>query len=109
MKAPRVELVYFTGCPHVDGARDALREALSAEGMQPKWVEWNRDDATIPETLRQYGSPTVLVDGHDVAPAPADANCCRLYPGDEGLRSAPEVDAIRAALKSDNADRKRGK
>ncbi|MGH8274135.1 MAG: hypothetical protein ACRES9_07780 [Gammaproteobacteria bacterium] len=109
MSPLHIELIYFTGCPHVEAARDAIRAALAAEGMQPEWTEWNRDDATTSEALRQYGSPTVLVDGSDVMPTPADANCCRLYPGDEGLRNAPEAETIRAALKVGNAGRKHGK
>lgn len=99
MNTPRVELVYFTGCPHVVAARTVLQKALSAEGMASEWREWNRDDAATPTALRKYGSPTILVDGQDIAPTPADANCCRVYAGDDGLRSVPEIDTIRLALK----------
>lgn len=98
MNTPRIELVYFTGCPNVAAARGAIREAMVAEGMQPTWTEWNRDDESTPETLRRYGSPTVLVDGDDVVPTSSDANCCRVYPDDSGLRSTPSVESIRAAL-----------
>ncbi|MGH8428259.1 MAG: thioredoxin family protein [Gammaproteobacteria bacterium] len=105
MKTPRVELVYFAGCPHVAAARDALREALAAEELQPEWTEWNCDDEATPGALRRYGSPTVVVDGRDVMPVPSDAKCCRVYPGDAGLRSAPAVEMIRAALKLRNTGR----
>ncbi|MGH8128585.1 MAG: thioredoxin family protein [Gammaproteobacteria bacterium] len=98
MNTPRVELVYFTGCPNVAAARGAIREAMTAEGLTAEWREWNRDDAATPDALRGYGSPTVLVDGHDVVPASSDANCCRVYPGDSGLLSTPSVESIRAAL-----------
>lgn len=98
MSTPRVELVYFTGCPHVEATREALRAALDAEGLPPAWTEWNRDDEATPGALRRHGSPTVLVDGRDVAPAPADANCCRLYPDEAGFASAPGIAMIRAAL-----------
>lgn len=100
MRSPQVELVYFTGCPGVDAAREAIRAALAAEGLATQWREWNRDDEATPRALRGYGSPTVLVNGCDVAPAfPTDASCCRVYSGDEGLRKAPSVGAIRAALR----------
>lgn len=98
MNTPRVELVYFTGCPHVENAREAIREAMMAEGLAAEWREWNRDDAATPETLRGYGSPTVLVDGHDVVPTSSDANCCRVYADADGLGSVPAVKTIRAAL-----------
>lgn len=100
MSAPRIELVYFTGCPHVEAAREAIRDALAAARMTPEWYEWNRDDPATPGVLRACGSPTVLVDGHDVAPVVSDAVCCRLYAGRNGLANAPSVDMIRSALEA---------
>lgn len=98
MSRPRVEIVYFSGCPHVDAARAAVRRALAAAGLDARWREWDRDDPHTPEALCRYGSPTVLVDGRDVDPAPADANCCRLYAQGPVRRHAPAVETIRAAL-----------
>ncbi len=95
---PRVELVYFQGCPHVDAARTALSEALASAGMPPEWTEWDRDADTTPEELRKHGSPTVLVNGHDVVPAESDGHCCRVYPGPDGVQAAPPVESIRSAL-----------
>ena len=41
-------------------------------------------DPQTPENLRRYGSPTVLVDGHDVmGESKLDAIGCRLYPNGE--------------------------
>jgi len=97
----RIELVYFPGCPHVGAAREALSAALRAEALPLSWREWNRDDASTPERLRGYGSPTVLVDGHDVAPTAADGACCRVYAGSDGLHAAPAVELIRKALRSE--------
>lgn len=98
MSSPRVELVYFPGCPHADAARAAVREALAAQGDTAEWREWNRDDPRTPERLRRFGSPTVLVDGRDVSSAAADGDCCRLYVNGGRLRPAPAVESIRAAL-----------
>lgn len=101
MSAPRVELLYFTGCPQVDAARQALRAALEAEGLAPAWQEWNGDDARTPADRRGYGSPTVLVDGRDVATAPAAGDrCCRIYREGAALRGAPGAATIRAALRA---------
>lgn len=98
MSPLRVDLGYFAGCPHVDAARRAIRSALSAEGLETGWSEWDCDDTRTPGPLRRYGSPTVLVNGRDVVPAPADGNCCRVYTEEAGWRHAPSVAAIRSAL-----------
>lgn len=64
---PRVELVYFTECPHVDLARASLEAALAEVGWTGRWQEWNQDDPAAPERIRGLGSPTILLDGRDVS------------------------------------------
>jgi hypothetical protein len=61
-----IELVYFDGCPHVESAREALREALALSGLPPRWSEWNQDDPAAPEHVHRYASPTILIEGRDV-------------------------------------------
>ena len=68
-----VELVYFTGCPNTDRARENIRSALREIGRAKQWVEWDLEDGATPERYRSYGSPTVLVGGKDVADAQAAA------------------------------------
>jgi hypothetical protein len=63
---PTVELIYFSNCPHVASARNALVRAFQALRMKPEWQEWNQDDGAAPAAVRRYPSPTVLVGGHDV-------------------------------------------
>ena len=98
--AERVQLVYFPGCPHVAAAREAIRSALRAEGLALAWKEWNRDDASTPPHLRSFGSPTVLVDGRDVSPAPTQGACCRLYTTERGTQGVPPVELLRTALRA---------
>ena len=88
-----VELIYFDGCPNADAARENLRVALEAAQLPPTWQEWNQYDPEAPERIKQYGSPTVLVDGRDVTGQDAGvaASACR-------ADGAPAVDAIRSAL-----------
>ena len=79
-----VELVYDRDCPNVDRARAMIRAALREVGADPVWREWDRESADTPNDLRQFGSPTVLVNGRDVGcdeneMAQADANACRVY------------------------------
>ena len=69
MTRPLIELVYFSGCPHVDAARAALRTALEDAGLAAEWQEWDQDRPDTPAHLQHHGSPTVLVDGEDVTRA----------------------------------------
>lgn len=62
-----VELVYDRDCPNADGAREVLRIALNAAGLEPQWIEWDRGEATSPSYTMHYGSPTILVNGEDVS------------------------------------------
>jgi hypothetical protein len=64
---PRVELVYFDGCPHAEDARTRLRSALNETGMPPHWEEWDTTEDATPTSYRRFGSPTVLVNGVDVS------------------------------------------
>ena len=101
-KDPLVELIYDPDCPHLEDARRALQAALSAVGMTPYWTEWNRKSPGSPAYARRFGSPTLLVDGRDVAGVPASeaVEGCRLYPDGSGaLQGAPPVDRIAASLR----------
>lgn len=64
---PRIDLLYFEGCPHVGEARQRVSDALATLGAARAWTEWDVTHAHTPSKYRQYGSPTVLVDGRDVA------------------------------------------
>jgi len=95
-----VELVYDRDCPNVPAAREQLLAAFKAAGREPSWQEWDVSLAAVPEHVRGYGSPTILVDGADVAggePTGTDV-CCRIYAGDSGPRGVPPLAQIVAAL-----------
>lgn len=97
-----VELIYDADCPNVQEARAQLMRALSQAGLPPRWQEWDRGDPASPPHVRSYGSPTILVNGDDVAnAAPSDgADCCRVYAGPGGrFQGVPSVEAITDALK----------
>lgn len=122
---PRVELIYDGDCPNVTEARAQLLRAFAEAGAEPRWQEWRGDDPDAPPHARGHGSPTILVDGRDVAesaetPAeeprladPADpagaapaagehaAPCCRLYRRPDGsVAGVPGVETIVAALRA---------
>src|SRR3989442_7056921 len=89
-----VELVYDTECPNAEEARTNLRRALTEVGVATQWTEWEASSDATPAHLRCYGSPAVLVNGHDVAGGgPGAAASCRVF-GGAGARAtlpAPPV------------------
>lgn len=105
---PRVELLYFDGCPNHDALLPRLRELLAREDISTT-VDLCRivdDDAAQRE--RFLGSPTVRVNGRDVEP---DAERrtdygmkCRLYQTPTGLSGQPQDEWLRAALTSTGTD-----
>ena len=93
-----VQLLYFPGCPNVDAARTTLAQALSQLEDAPIVAEIDVTDAGTPPHLRGWGSPTVLIDGADVAGGLPSEACCRLYPT-SAERGAPPLALIEAALR----------
>jgi len=97
---PTVEFIYDRDCPNVEAARAALREALRALRRTTVWQEWDRADKNVPDYVRAWGSPTILVDGKDIAGmAPGDASACRIYRNEQGkTRGVPDSATILSAL-----------
>ena len=94
-----VDLVYDADCPNISVARANLVRAFSLAGILPKWSEHRIGDPSAPERTRGYGSPTVLVDGRDVAGIePSVEVCCRIYSGVPGSAQAPSVEQIAEAI-----------
>jgi hypothetical protein len=100
-----VELLWWAGCPSWPQARELLREQMAAAGLDPDDVverEMLADDDADRE--RFYGSPTIRVDGRDVADPGTNpiGLTCRVYRLRDGRISAlPDpadiADALRAA------------
>jgi hypothetical protein len=108
-KMPKVELIYDADCPNVEAARQQLRRAFQELSQSPAWEEWDRGAPSSPPYARQYGSPTILVDGKDVSRvSPSDgADCCRVYRSEHyGLQRVPPIETIASALR--NSARNRG-
>lgn len=108
-RAPVAELIYDSTCPNVDSCRAALRAVLVEMGLPLSWTEWDRSGDATPPAYRNYGSPTVLVDGNDIAASSAGTtsypptpcgNSCRLYVGEDtgALCGTPPVELIRNAF-----------
>lgn len=74
--------------------------AFVQAGVAPRWLEHLQGDA--PSHARGYGSPTILVDGRDVAGgSPGEHACCRLYESESAaLAGVPDLAAIARAITS---------
>jgi len=96
-----VELIYDADCPNVGAARSLLIRAFTATGVSARWKEWDRSSQDSPPYVRDFGSPTILVNGQDVAgvtPSP-NTRACRVYLGRDGtLGFTPPLDEVCAAL-----------
>jgi hypothetical protein len=96
-----VELIYDTDCPNVEAARVRILQSFARLELAPNWREWRIGDPGLPLYAHGYGSPTILVDGSDVAgQAPSESGqFCRIYIGPDGaLAGVPTVAQIAAAL-----------
>jgi mercuric ion transport protein len=90
----KIQLLYFEGCPNVEYARGALRDAMTAERIDLPIDEIDVESPDTPAAMRGWGSPTILIDGLDVTGAARSAAAaCRLY-----ANGAPSVAEIRARL-----------
>ena len=127
---PIVELIYDADCPNVEKTREQLQRAFADVGLKPQWQEWNRgavEDRVVaaqktaygceweqwnqhsgdaPTYVGNFGSPTILIDGKDVAGGSTSQppDCCRVYRDPNGeLRGVPSVEIITAALRDTTA------
>ena len=99
----KVELIYDRDCPNVGRARQQLQRAFSEVGLTPQWQEWDRRDPAAPAYVRHYGSPTLLINGKDVAgqAETQGVDCCRVYIDHKGcLQGVPPVELIISALRN---------
>jgi hypothetical protein len=100
---PKVELLWWPGCPSHDRALADLGAALVELGLGADSVDVVRID-TEEDAAREHfaGSPTIRVDGADLLPPGADEPgglTCRLYRLRDGRVSpTPDPADLRDAL-----------
>jgi hypothetical protein len=97
MATPRVQLLYFDGCPLAERARTVLEQALLRCGISG-YEEVDLLASATPEELRGWGSPTILIDGEDATgAAKGDDVGCRIYATPAGV---PELGMVIARLEA---------
>lgn len=97
-----IRVLHIDDCPNWEVTGSRVRRALESVGLRDVPVEVllirTADDAV---RLGFAGSPTILVDGHDLFPSEgrtADL-ACRVYLTDAGFAGAPTVAQLEQALK----------
>jgi hypothetical protein len=102
MSRPRVEILYFDGCPNHDPARALVERLATQIRIEPeiRLIEVADPEAAV--ALRFLGSPTVRVNGVDVEPGAEErrdfALSCRIYRSEHGVAEQPEESWVREAL-----------
>lgn len=93
----RVEVLYVAECPFHPQAVQLIKDILAAQGIAAEIREVLVLDQKMASQLRFSGSPTIRINGRDVArESQTEANFglnCRLYPGakQQGLPPAEMI------------------
>lgn len=102
----KVEILYVAGCPHLAPTRQIVEQLLAERGIRIRMVLQSRE-VSEQEALGIggfAGSPTVLVNGHDVEPGAPAGMACRIYAGGAGVPSREACErAIERAMKEEAA------
>src|SRR5258708_10390577 len=97
----RIEVLYVADCPSHPAAMRLVRDVLSAEGVSAEIREVLVTDDGMATDLAFSGSPTIRVNGRDVAGECSNgkkfALSCRLYPGSREI-GLPPVELVRRAI-----------
>ena len=101
---PRVELLWWRGCPSTPDALEELRIALDEAGLDPEEIEVREietEEQALEETF--VGSPTIRINGRDVEEQSVmrPGLTCRVYRLRDGRPSpTPDPEELRTAVQS---------
>jgi hypothetical protein len=97
----RVEVLYVAQCPWHPAAVKLAKDVLAAEGVAAEIQEVLVRDEEMADEPGFSGSPTIRINGRDVAGEPQKAQSialsCRLYPGSKQV-GLPPVEVIHRAV-----------
>lgn len=97
-----IQFLYYADCPSHDIALERLRGVMHEEriGADVDIVQVETEEQA--QQLRFPGSPTILINGQDIAPLAAEpvyALTCRAYQLEDGrISPLPSIGMLRAAL-----------
>ena len=96
-----VEILVIKDCPHEDEAVRLVGTAAQASGVIPRVMLVEVGSTAEAERRNFAGSPTIRVNGYDVAPPPEPhpaSLACRIYPTRHGASAVPPLHQLLAAL-----------
>lgn len=102
----KIELLVFEGCPNAAPAQALLQECMEALGIREDIALISVDSPEAARRLAFPGSPTLRVDGVDVAPLPDGVEgslTCRTYRVRGSLQGLPDKAWVMAALRGAGA------
>jgi hypothetical protein len=98
----KVEVLYVAECPSHPAAVKLVKDVLATEGVAAEIQEVLVRNAGMADELRFSGSPTIRVNGRDVAgesqKGQSFALSCRLYPESKQIGLPPAEVIHRAVL-----------
>ena len=105
----RVEVLYVAECPSHPAAVRLVKDVLVAEGVAADIQEVLVRDEGMARELKFAGSPTIRVNGRDVAGETESAKdfalSCRLYPGSKQAGLPPAEMVHRAVVEAGKRER----
>jgi hypothetical protein len=85
---PKLEVLYFSGCPNHAPTLRLVREVLGELGLRVEILEVPVETAEEAQSRRFIGSPSIRVEGRDIEPEARGRRdfglSCRTY-GDSGV------------------------
>jgi Domain of unknown function (DUF2703) len=105
----KIEVLYVAECPSHPAAVRMVKDALVAEGVVTEVQEILVRDEGMASELEFLGSPTIRVNGRDIAgetlKAQSFALSCRLYPGSKQVGLPPAEMIHRAVIEARPGER----
>ena len=104
VELPKIEFLWWSGCPSWDRALEELREAMTEVGLDPGSLDVREVESEADAEREGFvGSPTIRIDGRDVLQPPGDEPAgltCRVYRLRDGRFSpTPDPADVREALR----------
>lgn len=96
----KVEVLYVSDCPSHPAAVRLVKDVLAAEGVATDIREVLVRDERMAGELMFFGSPTIRINGRDIAGESQAKNfalCCRLYPGSKQI-GLPQAELVHRAV-----------
>jgi hypothetical protein len=98
----KVEVLYVADCPSHPAAVRLVRDVLRKEDVLVEVEELLVANECMARSLRFHGSPTIRINGRDVAEDSPHSRAafglsCRLYPG-SGTLQLPSAELVRHAV-----------